>query len=51
MDLLSGTVFLAKNYLQVAIIKIKSATIAFFFALFLLSLIFLRYYDFGASRA
>ena len=30
MDLLSGTVFLAKNYLQVAIIKIKSATIAFF---------------------
>ena len=50
MDLLSGTVSLAKNYLQVAIIKIKSATIAFF-SLFLLSLIFLRYYDFGASRA
>ena len=32
MDLLSGTVSLAKNYLQVAIIKIKSATIAFFFS-------------------
>ena len=50
--------FSAKSYLQVAIIKTKSATIAFFscppFLLLALSFspfLFLRYYDFGASWA
>ena len=54
MDLLRRTVFVAK----VAIIKTKSATITFFSsppflprALSFTPLLFLRYYDFGASRA
>ena len=51
MDLLRSTFFLAK----VAIIKTKSATIAFyssplFLLLALVPFFFLRSYDFGASR-
>ena len=59
MDLLSPTVFFGQKLLfKVAIMKTKSASIAFFFSppFLLLTLsfsafLFLRYCDFGAVRA
>ena len=45
----SNSFFRPKTISKVAIIKTKSATIAFFFSFS--PFFFLRYYDFGASRA
>ena len=49
----SNSFYRPKTIFKVAIIKTKSATIAFFFSFFPSphSFIFLCYYDFGASRA